>query len=498
MNNNRALFIASFLTLIAAGFGFAVRGAILGDWGTQFGFTKLELGTITGMGFAGGGIAIILFSTITDKVGYKAILIGAFVFHALSAVVTLAATPVYSTSWGGKNATYWCLYVGMFMFSLANGLCETAINPLVATLFQRQKTHYLNMLHAGWPGGMILGGVIAYLFCGAKPLIVHIPWEVAIGLFLVPTLIYGVIVLKEKFPISEARAAGVSFGTMLLEFASPLLLLLMVLHGMVGYVELGTDSWVQNIMNNVVGENAFLLFVYMSALMFVLRFFAGPIVERINPIGLLFVASIVACIGLTGLGYGNAGLAVLAAGTIYAAGKTFFWATMLGVVGERFPKGGAVTMGTVGGIGMLSAGLLGGPGIGYVQDKYASEKLKQESVSIYDQYAVTNPKDESRFLLFQPIKGLDGKKVGELMDKVAAKQKLTPAEEADVKPVEEARLYGGQMALRKTAIVPAIMALGYLILLIYFRLKGGYRAEVLHGAPLEGEKYAGGVEGPVE
>jgi len=496
MNNNRALFIASFLTLIAAGFGFAVRGAILGDWGTQFGFTKLELGTITGMGFAGGGIAIIVFSTITDKVGYKAILIGAFVLHALSAVVTLAATPVYAAM--GKDATYYCLYWGMFMFSLANGLCETAINPLVATLYQRQKTHYLNMLHAGWPGGMILGGVIAYLFCGSKPLITHIPWEVAIGLFLIPTAIYGVIVLKEKFPISEARAAGVSFGTMLLEFASPLLLLLLVLHGMVGYVELGTDSWVQNIMNNVVGENAFLLFVYMSALMFVLRFFAGPIVERINPIGLLFVASIVACIGLTGLGYGNAGLAVLAAGTIYAAGKTFFWATMLGVVGERFPKGGAVTMGTVGGIGMLSAGLLGGPGIGYVQDKYASEKLKQESVSIYDQFAVTDPKDESRFLLFQPIKGLDGKKVGELMDKVAGKQKLTPAEEKDVKPVEEARLYGGQMALRKTAIVPAIMALGYLILLIYFRLKGGYRAEVLHGAPLDGEKYAGGVEGPVE
>jgi len=493
MNNNRALFIASFLTLIAAGFGFAVRGAILGDWGTQFDFTKQELGTITGMGFVGGGLTIIVFSMFTDKVGYKAILIGAFVLHALSAVVTLAATPVYAAM--GKDATYYCLYWGMFMFSLANGLCETAINPLVATLYQRQKTHYLNMLHAGWPGGLILGGVVAYLFCGSKPLITHIPWEVAIGLFLIPTAIYGVIVLKEKFPISEARAAGVSFVTMLLEFASPLLLLLLVLHGMVGYVELGTDSWIQNIMNNVVGNKAFLLFVYMSSLMFILRFFAGPIVERINPVGLLFAASITACIGLTGLGYGNAGMAVLAAGTIYAVGKTFFWATMLGVVGERFPKGGAVTMGTVGGIGMLSAGLLGGPGIGYEQDKYASEKLKQESVSIYDQYAA---KDESRFLLFQPIIGLDGKKVGELMEKVESKQTLTPAEQADAKPVEEARLYGGQMALRKTAIVPAIMALGYLLLIIYFRFKGGYRAEVLHGAPPDGEKYTGGVEAPVE
>jgi len=493
MNNNRALFVASFLTLIAAGFGFAVRGAILGDWGTQFDFTKQELGTITGMGFVGGGLTIILFSTITDRIGYKSILIGAFVLHAFSAVVTLAATPVYAAF--GKAATYNCLYWGMFMFSLANGLCETAINPLVATLYQRQKTHYLNMLHAGWPGGLILGGVVAYLFCGARPLITHLRWEIAIGLFLIPTAIYGVIVLREKFPISEARAAGVSFGTMLLEFVSPLLLLLLVLHAMIGYVELGTDSWIQNILNNVVGENAFLLFVYMSALMFILRFFAGPIVERINPIGLLFAASIVACIGLMGLGYGNAGLAVLAAGTIYAVGKTFFWATMLGVVGERFPKGGALTMGTIGGIGMLSAGLLGGPGIGYEQDRYASQKLKEESASLYERYSAN---DHSRFLFFEPIKGLDSRKVGELMEKVANKQPLSTQQEQDAKPVEEARLYGGQMALRKTAIVPAMMAVGYLILIIYFRLKGGYRVEVLHGKPIEGEKYTGGVEAPLE
>ena len=492
MNNNRALFVASFLTLIAAGFGFAVRGAILGDWGTQFDFTKQELGTITGMGFVGGGLTIILFSTITDRIGYKSILIGAFVLHALSAVVTLAATPIYAEF--GKQATYNCLYWGMFMFSLANGLCETAINPLVATLFRQKKTHYLNMLHAGWPGGLILGGLVAYFFCGSKPLIAHVRWEIAIGLFLIPTAIYGVIVLKEKFPISEARAAGVSFGTMLLEFASPILLLLLVLHAMVGYVELGTDSWIQNIMNNVVGENAFLLFVYMSALMFILRFFAGPIVEKINPVGLLFVASIVACIGLIGLGYGNAGLAILVAGTIYAVGKTFFWATMLGVVGERFPKGGALTMGTVGGIGMLSAGLLGGPGIGYEQDRYASQKLKAESVSLYERYAAHEP---SHFLFFEPIKGLDSKKVGELIENVGNKQ-LTPQEKADAKPVEEARLYGGQMALVKTAIVPAMMAVGYLILIIYFRFKGGYRVEVLHGQPPNGEKYTGGVEAPVE
>jgi hypothetical protein len=494
MNNNRPLFIASFMTLIAAGFGFGVRGAILGDWGTQFGFTKFELGEITGGGLVGGGITIILFSTITDRLGYKLLLVLAFVLHALSAVVTLAATPIYAEL--GSTATYRCLYWGMFMFSFANGLCETAINPLVATLYPRQKTHYLNILHAGWPGGLILGGLVAYAFCGAKPAIAHLRWEIPIGLFLVPTAVYGLIVFKEKFPVSEARAAGVTFGTMLLQFASPILLLLLLLQAMVGYVELGTDSWITNITKNVIQENAFLLFVYVSFLMFVLRFFAGPIVEKTNPVGLLFVTAILGAIGLTYLGYAATGLAITAAATIYGVGKTFFWPTMLGVVGERFPKGGALTMGTIGGVGMLSAGLLGGPGIGYKQDYFASQKLQEVSPSTYARYAA---KDKSQFLFFPTITGLDGHKVGELLDQADEHPKdLTPEQTADLGPIRQATIYGGRMALRWTAVVPLMMAVGYLILLVYFRLKGGYRVEVLHGRPLDGEKYTGGVEAPIE
>jgi hypothetical protein len=374
-------------------------------------------------------------------------------------------------------------------------MCETVINPLVATLYPRAKTHYLNVLHAGWPGGLVIGGLLAYLFCGPKASVYQLDWEYPIALFLVPTLVYGVIVLKEKFPISEARAAGVTFGTMLLEFVSPILLMLVVLMAMVGYVELGTDSWITNIMNNVVQEKAFLLFVYMSSLMFVLRFFAGPIIEKINPIGLLFGASVLACIGLTSLGYAGAGLAVIAAGTVYAVGKTFFWATMLGVVGERFPKGGALIMGTVGGIGTLSAGFLATPMIGYQQDYYASKDLERISPPAYQQYV---SKDKSQFLFLPPIYGLDGRKVGDLMDKVESKKPLTTQESFDAKPVEEARLYGGRMALRWTALVPAIMACGYLILIVYFRAKGGYKVELLHGKPMDGEEFTGGVEAPLE
>ncbi len=488
--SHRNIFVASFFTLIAAGMGFGIRAGILGDWGQQFAFTKTDLGTITGGGLVGFGVTIIICSIFADRLGYKPILAAAFLLHVASAIVTLAATPIYnsmaaSDPVGAKNSAYWCLYVGMFMFALANGLCEAVINPLVATLYPTKKTHYLNILHAGWPAGLVVGGLVAYCFTGDSPAIQHVRWEILMALFLVPTLFYGLVTLKEKFPLSEAKKAGITFGQSLSQFASPLLLLLLLIHAMVGYVELGTDSWITNITSNVIAEKAFLLFVYTSMLMFILRFFAGPIVERINPLGLLFVSAIFGTIGLTLLGIGTTVLFMFMAATVYALGKTFFWPTMLGVAGERFPKGGALTMGTMGGIGMLSAGLLGGPGIGYKQDYFASNHLREESPPTYERYA--SP-EKNHFLFFPPINGLDGKKVGELKEviehKEKTKQPLTAQEESDKKEVLGAQLYGGRWALRYTAAVPATMAVLYLCLVIYFSMHGGYKP--VHITAIEG------------
>lgn len=518
LKNRNAIFFASFMTLIAAGMGFAIRGGILGDWADQYGFTKLELGTITGGGLVGFGIVILLASLITDNIGYKPILLLAFVLHVISAIITLAATPVFNAS--GKDATYWCLYIGMFMFAIANGLCEAVINPLVATLYPKQKTHYLNILHAGWPGGLIIGGLIAAFAVG------KVQWEILMGLFLVPTMIYGVIVLKEKFPVSEAKAAGVALGEMFVQFASPILIFLLVLHACVGYVELGTDSWISSITESILTGQGLILFVYASSIMFILRFFAGPIVEHINPLGLLFASACLGAIGLYMVGAGQNAAMVWVAMTIYAVGKTFLWPTMLGVVGERYPKGGAVVMGAMGAIGMLSAGLLGGPGIGYKQDYYASKHLKENAPETYERYAAGS---ENGFLFLPKIRGLDGSKVGVVTEKDGDKdapgaslaktvEKLekqgTKVEyydnlnkwwddakkhaSEDMKPVEEANIYGGRAALKWTAVVPLAMAVGYLLLVLYFQSKGGYKQEVLHGEEPEGEHYTGGVEGPME
>ena len=504
-SNRRKLLFASFLTLIAAGLGFGVRAGILPVWSKDFGFTMFELGTISGGGLVGFGVVILLASLITDRVGYKPLLVLAFVLHLLSAVITLGASPIFEMM--GKDATYWCLYVAMFMFAIANGLCETVINPLVATVYPDQKTHYLNILHAGWPGGLVLGSLIGLLFIGDSAALATIPWEASMLIFLVPTLWYGIIVFKEKFPVSEASAAGLSFGQMAVAFASPVLLLLLLVHACVGYVELGTDSWITTITGSILADptQGFLLFAWASIIMFVLRFFAGPIVHRINPLGLLAISAALGAIGLTLISTGEGTGFVWMAVSIYALGKTFLWPTMLGVVSERFPNGGALAIGAVGGVGMLSAGLLGGPGIGYKQDLFASEQLKAEAPATYERYAAA---DENKFLVFAPIKGLDGAKVGMVTDEgkqaeVAAdvaklkdsgitehalisledwwETEGEPNAETDKGPVTDANIHGGRWALKYTAAVPAFMFVCYLLLLFYFRAKGGYKQDHVGG-----------------
>ena len=497
--NRTSLMVASFLALIAAGVGFGVRTGILASWGGDFGFTQFELGQITGGGLVGFGAVIILSSFFADRVGYKTLLILAAVIHVASFVVTISADSLFAS--GGKDSAYTALYVGMFMFAIANGLCECVINPLIAQIYPENKTHYLNILHAGWPGGLILGGLIG-LFLGDS-----MSWEMLWASFLIPVAIYGFLVFTQPFPKSEVAASNVSFGSMVSTLFSPMLLFIFLLHGLVGYVELGTDSWITNITDTIIGQG-FVLFIYVNALMFMLRFFAGPIVERTNPLGLLCGSTVLGTTGLLMLGSFKTSAMIWLAFTVYALGKTFLWPTMLAIVGERFPKGGALAMGFSGGIGMLSAGLLGSTFIGIQQDYYASENLKETRPEAYERYQA---EDENAILgSFWKAKGLDGKKVAALLSdppfeavendlqQLADEGKLegneslqalkdwipTVKDEAagDKEPIEEAQVVGAQSALICTAAVPAMMFVGYLILFLYFKSKGGYKPLMINEA----------------
>lgn len=548
--NAQRLLWAGFMAIAAAGVGFSIRAGILGQWAEQYGFTQTELGAITGGGLTGFGIIILLSSLIADRIGFGRLMFAAFATHIVSAVLTLATGAAYAA--GGKDLAFQCLFWGMFLFAIGNGIAEAVVNPLVATLFPKDKTHYLNILHAGWPFGLIVGGLASYFMtggAGSKP----VPWTIQISLFLIPVAIYGLMLLGQKFPKSEASTSGVSYRDMLGELGLlgaavicallalffkndlqlplwlavaagagllvafgaatgwrigfPMLAFLLVVHALVGYVELGTDSWISKITGSIMASpaNGLLLFVYTSALMFVLRFFAGPIVERISPLGLLAVSALLGALGLTLLGNAEGGLMCIVAATVYGIGKTFLWPTMLAVVSEQFPKGGAITIGATGAAGMLSAGLLGGPGIGFFQDQAASQNLRQADAAVYERYRSDK---EGEFLWLKAV-GLNGQKVGVLEDggKEAARaldimkkdkgtkehllhdqEKLvdwwntaaSPHAAADKSLVEAAGLFGGRQALKLTAMIPATMLLCYLALLGWFKSRGGYQAKGVH------------------
>jgi MFS family permease len=571
--NAYRLLWAGFMAILASGVGFSIRAGILGQWGEQYGFTQTELGAITGGGLTGFGIIILASALIADKIGYGRLMVTAFVMHLASATLTLATGLAFAS--GGKPAAFQCLFWGMFLFAVGNGIAEAVVNPLVATLFPNNRTHYLNILHAGWPGGLIVGGLLSIVFTGEsmfgwKPLARPLAWQYQISFFLVPVALYGLMMIGQRFPKSEASQQGVSYRNMLRElgilggaiicvllglffksdlklnlvvsvalaaglwlafcfvtrfhFGPILLAVLLFTHALVGYVELGTDSWIGKITGTILDskQRGLMLFVYTSSLMFALRFFAGPIVERTSPLGLLFASGILGAVGLTLLGNATSVAFCVLAATVYACGKTFLWPTMLAVVSEQFPRGGAITIGAIGGVGMLSAGLLGGPGIGFEQDYYASKWLKQSDSAIYERYKAPAPNE---FLTFQTV-GLDSAKVGVLEDggkeavralevlkadpkatseSIEIQQKLVDwwvdakaTAESDKKPVTDAGLYGGRMALKITALVPAIMALIYLGMILYFKTRGGYRPQTLISKHEEALLMTGGVAGPAE
>jgi MFS family permease len=545
--NAKRLLWAGFMAILAAGVGFGIRGAILNTWSAQFGFTGLEVGLINGAGFTGFCFGIIIGGLVADKIGYGKLVIAAFALHLLSAFVTFAPTEGMAT-----RTAFVYLWSGTFIFALANGTLEAVANPLVATLFPQNRTHFLNILHASWPAGLVLGGAAA-AFLGQT---IKWGWKAQLALFLVPTAIYGLMFLGQHFPKSEASQKGLKLGDMLhdvgivgaavvgflvglfvkdglgpllngltgSEFFSSsgwmyfsiavgicvwgalshlshwatgtwLLFVLFITHALVGAVELGTDGWIQSITGNILTPlQGNILFVFTSAIMFSLRFCADFIEKRIglSPVGILLTCAILACVGLnfaSGIAAFGGALGALA---VYAVGKTFFWPTMLAVASDRFPRTGAVAISIMGGLGMMSAGLVGSPGLGYAKDRFASAALETANPALYAEYKVAEPK---AWLFFGKVNAIDGKKLGEVQGKLAAAReelaktgvtdpkaaldKLTPEE----RTVHESSIKGDRKTLVADSFIPATMAVIYLLILLYFKAIGGYKT--VHIVPVE-------------
>ena len=518
-SNAKRLLWAGFLAILAAGIGFGIRGGILANWAADFGFTGAQLGAIGGAGFTGFCFGIIIGGVVVDRIGYGKLVVAAFLFHVLSAFITFAATKGQA-----QETAYLFLYLGTFVFALANGTLEAVANPLVSTLFPNDRTHYLNILHASWPAGLVLGGLVGWILGEGM----QVGWKVQLGLFLVPTILYGIAFFGQSFPKSEASAKGLSIGEMLQEvgilgalvaciliglffkdqlgailgfftgnpfFASTawsaiawatagvlllivavktqfsigslLLFVLFLTHALVGAVELGTDGWIQNITGNILTPaQGKILFVFTSLLMFSLRFCAHFIEKnlKISPIGLLVICSVLGAVGLLMVSGIETFAGAMIALAVYAIGKTFFWPTMLAVVGDRFPRTGAIAMSIMGGIGMMSAGLIGGPGLGYAKDRFTAEHLMSTAPAVYEQYKAPAP---SRFLFLAETTGLDG-------TKLSAAQ-TAPTKSSDQQLVADASIVGDRQTLKADAFIPAVMAAIYLMLLFYFKAIGGYK-----------------------
>jgi MFS family permease len=266
------------------------------------------------------------------------------------------------------------LSIGQLILGLGHGLIEATINPLAATVYPENKTHRLNVLHAWWPGGLVIGGLLGYFMTVA-----NISWRRQYAIILIPAAIYGLMLIGQKFPPTERKAAGVSTGEMWRQALRPLYIVWWCCMLLTAAMELGPGRWVQAMLSNTVHmpEKGILLLVYISALMFVMRHFAGPLAHKLSPVGLMWVSSLVAGVGLFALSWATSPILALLASTLWGIGVCYMWPTMLGVTSERFPRGGAVLMGLTGTAGMLSNFFVV-PLMGKIYDNYTQLALNRQ------------------------------------------------------------------------------------------------------------------------
>jgi MFS family permease len=347
--NKRRLFIASCLSLVVTAMIFALRGnvedLVLADPAVRGFFNPTDLradyGWLSTMAFFGFAASILVTSPMIDGLGMRNLLYLAFALHIVG-VLGFIVAPSYTV-----------MSLTMLLAGFGNGLVEAVINPLIATMYPEEKTHKLNVLHSWWPGGLIIGGLLGYLMKQA-----NLSWQVQMGVILIPTIVYGVMIFGQQFPLTERKASGISTGEMLKTALHPAFLLLIGCMMITASIELAPGQMVSSVLDKTAGMDGILILVYGSALMFVLRYFAGPIAHKISPIGMMWASVALAAMGLFLLASATTPALAYVAATVFYVGVCFMWPTMLGITSERFPQGGAFTMGLMGFAGQFALGVV--------------------------------------------------------------------------------------------------------------------------------------------
>ena len=508
----RLLFWASFLSLAAAGVGFAFRVAMGGTYGAELDLTEQEIGQVFGATLWPIAITMIGFSLVVDRTGYKVPMYGAFVLQAAAGIGTYFAT------------SYDTLYAFALCAGLGHGIVEAVINPICAAVYPKEKTKWLTYLHAAWPAGLVVGtlAIIGADSVAGEPL----SWQFHALWILVPTVLYGLMYLPCKFPVDERVQAGVPYREMLQQvgfltaalasflmvyeignqlhqlekwvkpvnwddvslgigvgvgvvfglftrsLGRPLFFLMCLLMIPVATAELGTDGWIKGLMTPVLeGQqiNPAMALVFSAGIMLFFRVFAGGILKFFSPPALLCVSGVFSAIGLFWLS-SAAGIAIFVAFVLYALGQTYYWPCVLGFTSERYPQGGALTLNTVSAIGLLSAGIIGGPLLGAAFDKSIHETVVAEAPALAE-----NATGTGEFMWW----------THDVIEPDAARAWIAtlPAEEASSveavyrkeSPQGEANVRAGRDVLVYAARFPAILFVVFGIIALWFRTRGGYK-----------------------
>ena len=366
--DRRRPFAISCVALVTTAMAFSIRGDVLDALGVDFHLNHEQLGVLLSPAFWGFTLSILIGGSMVDYLGMRRLLVLSSLGYMVAPLLiifaprpTAAVTPYYT------EPGFILLYTGMLMLGLCQGLVEGVINPLTATVYSDDKTHRLNVLHAWWPGGLIIGGLLAYGI--TKIMGLDIPgitatratfgWQVKMSLLLIPAAAYGLMMIGQKFPNTERVQAGVSSRDMFRELLRPMFVFWFVCMWMTASTELGPDQWVGPLVTNLTGMRGILILVYTAGIMFLLRYFAsGKLAHQFSPLGLLAISAVASAAGLFALSSVRTPVEAFAAATVFGAGKTFFWPTMLGVTSERFPRGGALLLAIMGGAGNLAVAFI--------------------------------------------------------------------------------------------------------------------------------------------
>ncbi len=390
--NSSRLFIASCLALLVTSLTFAIRAKIEGVFSADYGLSGEEIGWAFGPAFWGFTVAMFVGGLIIDIVKTRNIVWLAFFSHLIGLVLLLTA----------KDKTM--LFISNVFIGFGNGSVEAACNPLIATIYPNQKTRMLNRFHVWFPGGIVIGGVLAWALMTQLGL----SWQLLTALLFIPLFIYGYLFFDQVIPETERVTSGVSFKDMLKNVSAPVTILLVVsfmilaasvpsikidFNAPVTYVllaiivlavvveakvinkigllfplmlfsmfltaatELGTNQWTNALLTNA-GIDPMIILVVVTGIMAVGRFFAGPLIHQLNPAGVLLGSSFFSVVGLYALSLSSGAAATLGSAVVFAVGVCYFWPTMLGFVAENIPKSGALGLSIMGGAGMVATSMV--------------------------------------------------------------------------------------------------------------------------------------------